>query len=262
MPRAVVRAMQILEFLAPCEDGLTHAQLTKALNIPKSSMSAILGELVSLHCISFDQSTKRYVLGPKIVSLAHSYLEGLDLIKIGVPIVKGLAKITGETVAIYIQSATESQLIYKEDGPQSIALFLKVGARAPMYAIAAGKVLLAHLPEREIDLYLSSTELKPFTPYTITEPEKLRGELQKIREGEFAYNHEEFEEGVIAVATPVYDRFGTVVAALCVVAPSFRINKERREFIENVLREKAAEFSHHLGFAKHFEKTSVAGSDH
>jgi IclR family KDG regulon transcriptional repressor len=257
MPRTVVRAMQILEFLAPCEDGLTHAQITTALNIPKSSVSAILGELVSLHCISFDQSTKRYVLGPKIISLAHNYLEGLDLIKIGVPIVKELAKITGETVAIYIQSGTEAQLLYKQNSPQSISLFLKVGARAPMYAIAAGKVLLAHLSEEEVDNYFYSTELKPFTPCTITDTAKLREELGNIRRGALACNREEFEEGVIAVAAPVYDGFGTVVAALCVVAPSFRINKERREFIETVIKEKAAEFSHRLGFPGHLKKVST-----
>jgi IclR family KDG regulon transcriptional repressor len=107
VPRSVVRALQILDILSPSEDGLSHAQITKTLGIPKSSVSPILHDLTSHDFISYDQSTRRYTLGPKVTSLAHNYLEKLDLIKIGGPVVKGLARMTGESVALYIRSNTE-----------------------------------------------------------------------------------------------------------------------------------------------------------
>lgn len=135
-----------------------------------------------------------------------------------------------------------------------------MGAPALLYAIAAGKVLLAHLPEKEIDRYLSSSDRKPFTRHTITDPNKLRQQLDGIRAGAFGYNYEEFEDGVIGVAAPVYDRNGKVVAALSVVAPSFRVNRERMGDIESVLHEKSADFSHMLGFEREFKNRSPASS--
>ena len=250
MARAVTRTMLILECLGMIKEGLTHAQISKALKIPKSSVSSILGDLMSLDFISFDLPTKKYSLGPKIIFLAHNYLEGLDLIKIGAPIVRALAAATGESVGIYIASGKESQLIFKQDSPQPVSHMLKVGARAPCYAIAAGKVLLAYHDERKIADYLRTIRLAPLTRKTITDPELLRLELAGIRAGALGYNHEEFDEEVTGIAAPVNDRFGKVVASLTVVGPTFRMNGERRRLIERVLWEKSNEFSHQLGFDK------------
>lgn len=254
MPKSVIRAMQILECLGVNEDGLTHSQISRTLNIPKSTVSGVLRDLVSLDFVSLDPMTKRYLLGPRIISLAHNYLEGLDLIKIGSPLVKELSKVTGESVAIYVSGGMEALLICKQDSPQPVSRLLKVGARAPMYAIAAGKVLLAYMPDKMIDRYLSLVHMKPFTQHTLTDPNRLKEELEKIRIEAIAHNYEEYEEGVIAAAAPVFDMSGKVIAALCVVAPGFRVNKRRMHFIESKVREKSAEFSHRLGFQ--------AGRDH
>lgn len=257
MPRSVVRAIQILEFIGSGEDGLTHAQIAKTLRIPKSSVSTILGDLVSMDVISFDISTKAYSLGPKIISIAHNYFEGLDLIEAGIPVVKSLARATGESVAIYIQSGKDTQLVYKQDSSQAILRMLKVGARAPMYAIAAGKLLLSYQPDREITRYISSTRLKALTNKTITDPLILRKVLEKIRREGIAYNDEEFEDGVLGVAAPVFDAFGKAVAALCVVGPVFRIEEEDKKYIVTALKEKAAEFSRKLGFGRDKKKEAI-----
>lgn len=262
MTRSVTRAMLILECLGSSEGGLAHTQISKTLDIPKSSVSSILGDLISLDFISFDPPTKKYVLGPKIISLAHNYLEDLDLIKIGAPIVKALTCMSGESAAIYILSGQESQLIFKQDSPQPVSRMLKVGAHPPNYAIAAGKVLLAYQDEREIARYLLSTSLIPFTRKTITDPDQLEKELVKIRAGALAYNHEEFEEEVTGIAAPVHDRHGKVIASLTVVAPTFRVNSERRRFIEKALREKSDDFSHQLGFKKPVPRTRSADWNH
>jgi DNA-binding IclR family transcriptional regulator len=66
-------------------------------------------------------------LGPKLTSLAHNYLEGLDLIKTGGPVVKGLAQMTSESVALYIRSDTELQLVYEQDSPQTVLRLLNAG---------------------------------------------------------------------------------------------------------------------------------------
>lgn len=247
MARAVLRAMQILEKLGDDENGLTHTQLVKEFKIPKSSISAILNDLLQSGFVTLNNETKKYILGPKILNLAHNYLNGMDLIKVGGPIIKSLADITGESAAIYTKSGDVAYLVFKQDSPQPVSRLLKVGVQAPLYASAAGKVFLAHASESEKDQYFSKVEMKARTQYTITDSKILRENLLKIKKGSLAVNDEEFEEGVIAIAAPVYDNETNIVAALCVVAPSFRINEDTRKNIEIILSKKSKELSSRLG---------------
>jgi len=173
MPRAVIRAMQILERLGNSEEGLTHSRISKELRIPKSSTSPILRDLISSNFIVLDEDKKEYSLGPKIVSLVRNYLVDLELIEVATPAVKELSIITGESAALYIRVEGEAQLVCKQNSPQPVLRLLKVGDRAPLYAHASGKILLAYQSREEIDRYLSSTPLTPLTPLTITDPKKL-----------------------------------------------------------------------------------------
>lgn len=248
MPRAVIRAMQILEMLGTSEVGLSHAHISKGLRIPKSSTSPILTDLISTNFISLNKDTKKYSLGPKIVSLVRNYLEDLELIKAAEPVVKELSTMTGESVALYVRAGGEAQLVCKQNSPQPVLRLLRVGDRAPMYAHASGKVLLAYLSPEEIDHYLSSTPLSLLTPRTITDPKKLREELGQIRSTSLSHNREEFNEGVFGLGAPVHDRKGDVIAALSIVAPSFRINEKRIRSLEEMLLEKSISLSRELGF--------------
>lgn len=220
----------------------------KGSAFPKAALPLLLKDLISTNFISHDENTKEYSLGPKVVSLVHHYLEDLELIEAATPVVKELSMSTGESVALYILIGGEAQLVCKQNSPQPVLRLLRIGDRAPMYSHASGKILLAYQSREEIDRYLSSTPLIPLTPQTITEPAKLRQELEQIRSGSLSYNREEFNEGVFGVGAPVYDRKGSVVAALSIVAPSFRINEEKIRFLENVLLEKSISLSKRLGF--------------
>lgn len=240
--------MQILEMLGNSEAGLTHARISKELRIPKSSTTPILNDLISTNFISFNKDTKRYSLGPKIISLVHNYLEDLELIRAAEPVVKELSILTGESVALYIRVGDEAQLVCRQNSPQPVLRLLRVGDRAPLYAHASGKILLAYQSNEDIDRYLSSAPLTRLTPRTITDPVKLREEVEQIRSGSLSYNREEFNEGVFGVGAPVYDRKGDVIAALSIVAPSFRINEERIRSLGNMLLEKSISLSKGLGF--------------
>ena len=111
---------------------------------------------------------------------------------------------------------------------QALLRLAEIGEHSPMYATAAGKVILAHRSDSEVDQYLHSVKLVPITKNTITDPKKLLNEIKKIRAGEIAYNSGELNEGTIAASAPVFDLYGRILAALTVITPSFRFDDKKR----------------------------------
>jgi len=95
-----------------------------------------------------------------------------------------------------------------------MTIAINVGARMPAYATSMGKVLLAALPEAELERYLATAQLTPHRPKTIADADVLREELAKVRAQCYALADQESEDGLVAIAVPVHDRTGEVVAAI------------------------------------------------
>jgi IclR family acetate operon transcriptional repressor len=138
-----------------------------------------------------------------------------------------------------------------------------MGERAPIYATAGGKAILAHLSDDEIERYLSSVALTPITKSTITDPEVLWRELNAIRSGALARSNEELHEGITAMASPVFDLYGHVVASIVLPVLTIRFTPEKEKKAENVLRHASIELSRQLGFdnASNARDVDTQGSD-
>ena len=121
-------------------------------------------------------------------------------------------KTTDESSALAVRKGDEMLIVYGENCSQPLKRTVEIGYRAPIYTTAGGKVILAHQSDEEIDQYLSSIELTPKTHATITDSTMLLEELKAIRLEKIAYAQEERYEGLIAMAAPVFDLFGSVVA--------------------------------------------------
>lgn len=117
----------------------------------------------------------------------------------------------------------------------------------PAYCTALGKCLLAHLDEEQLEEYLAEEELKPMTPNTITDIEKLRKQLKKIHKEGLAVDDEKFREGNTCIASPVRNYQGRVIAAVSVSIPKIRSRKEFKE-LGCQLRNSASRISKSLGF--------------
>jgi DNA-binding IclR family transcriptional regulator len=100
-----------------------------------------------------------------------------------------------------------------------------VGRRTPLHAASTGKVIMAHLMEKELEALLQEP-LERFTEHTITDPQELREELSVIRERGFATGFEEIEVGLNAVGAPVRDHTGEVIAAISTAGPAYRLSRE------------------------------------
>lgn len=248
MVKSAHRVIRILEAISSSTAGLKHSEIAEILNIPKGSLSLLLSDLVAQDYLSQDKERRRYMLGPQILVIAKRYLAGLDVVQLGRPILKKLVSDSGECVEIGVRRGNDILMICREDCSRPLRSVIQIGDRAPLYATAAGKAILAHLPEDEIEEYLSTVHLKSITKRTITSPKALRKDLEAIRAGGVAYCREELNEGVVAMGMPVFDGDGRVHASLVIPVPTIRFNNKKEKRVELALREGASNLSHKLGF--------------
>lgn len=250
MVKSANRVIQILETVGSHQEGLIHSEIAEILKIPKSSLTALLVNLVDCEYLTIDNSIRRYQLGPQILALAGRYLEKHDVVEQGRSLISELRRETGEVISLAIPAGKEAIIVYRKEGLQPVVPSLQVGTRLPLYASAPGKCILAHYTDEKLEEYFTSVVLTPFTRNTVTDPKRLMVELRVILNGGFGYNHEEYREGVMAIAAPVFDFYGQLVAALAIAAPTFRIDTAKEKYYEDKLGEITNRFSRQLGFTK------------
>jgi DNA-binding IclR family transcriptional regulator len=137
-------------------------------------------------------------------------------------------------------------------------MYSYIGRRAPIHCTGVGKVLLAYQPAQQVDALLSSG-LKRYTEHTITDGNKLKEELAKIRRLGYAVDNEELEIGLFCIAAPIRNHLGHTVAAVSISGPGVRLTRSKiREFIPLVIRV-ASEVSYSLGYSEHEKAIRMQG---
>lgn len=210
---AVERALTILEAVAQ-RGSLSNSEISRRLEIPKSSASYILRTLEKRGYLRRDSESGKYQLGLKIMHLSNGVKAGLDLRELAVPAMQHLVEKTSLTAHLAVLDQGEAVYIAKVEAPGFFRPNTWVGRRMSVHATAVGKVLAAALPSVEVDAIIKKHGLKKQTPKTITVPARLMRELEKVREQGCAIDDEENSQGGRCVAAPVYDALGNVVAAL------------------------------------------------
>lgn len=244
------RVIQILETVGQKKEGLTNGELSKVLNIPKGSLSLLCSNLLEREYLTFNPETKLYTLGPQLLALTGRFLDDIDMVRLGQPIIRGLSKKFDEDVEITMKKGKEVLIVCKESCSKPLRRVISVGDRYPMYATAAGKVILSYLDEGELEKYFSSVELKPITRKTITDVGILKSEIKKVRAVGLAFNQDEMHEGISAIAAPNFDLHKKVVASMAVIIPSSRFNSKMIKAISKSLLDASDRLSYQLGFRK------------
>ena len=247
MVKSAYRVTQILEAVSSRRRGLKHSEIAEILKIPKGSLSLLLADLVMQQYLIQNEDGRRYMLGPQILVIAKRYLAGLDIVRLGEPILKQLVTEVGECGEIAVKRGDEILMVCREDCSRPLRSVIQIGDRAPLHATAAGKAILAHLPTEEVDSYLISRDLKAATRKTNTNSKSLLKELEAIRSGAVAYSREELNEGITAMALPIFNLNGHVAGSIVVPMPTIRFNPRKEKKVEVYLREAAARLSQQLG---------------
>ena len=243
--QSVDRAATVLEILArQREAGVT--EIAAELGVHKSTAFRIVVVLESHGLVEQTAGRGKYRLGLGLVRLAGAAAAQLDLAQESRAACEQLATTAGETVSVAILDDGHAISISEIRGEASVASQSWIGRRTPLHATSTGKALLAFRSAAERAAILV-TPLERFTPRTIVDPDALEAELARVREAGWACTTEELEVGLNAVAAPVRGDTGTVVAAVSVAGPSYRLTPESFPAVAEAVRATAAEISARLG---------------
>ncbi|WP_354442192.1 IclR family transcriptional regulator [Ottowia thiooxydans] len=239
-PQSVGRVFSVLEYLVANPDGASLSELATFADAPKTSLVGLLDALVSEGCIRKDDS-RRYLLGPRIFTLAMHALAGRQLPDLAHPFLVELVASTGETAVLGVLSADGRHGVYidKVESSQDIRYAVELGVLRDLHSTALGKVLLAGFDEKRLERFLAQTALKQHTPATITSVDVLREQIQKVRKDRLASNWGERVRDVNGLAAPVFSAAGNIIAGVLLAGPSQRID-ENRALNEAALRRCAA----------------------
>jgi len=231
---SVDNALALLECFEEGNHELSVPEIAEKLKLSKSSTYRIAYTLWVRGYLVKNEDTHRYRLGYKILTLSAAMRKSSNLIQEVRPYLKKLMEKTGETAHLAVLYDNMSTFIEKIESPKTIQMSSAVGVRLPAYCSATGKVLLSGISEEELERYLKETELKRFTPATITNAEKLKEEIKTIKRQGYSIDNEETEEGLMCISAPIKDHKGDVIAAISISGPATRLKKRKKEHIKEV----------------------------
>ena len=244
--QSVDRALSVLEILAAQgEAGVT--EVAAELGVHKSTAFRLVAVLESRGFVEQLADRGKYRLGFGVVRLAGAAAAQLDIAQEGRPICEALAADLEETVNIAILDGDRAVNVSQARGPAALSTHNWVGQGTPLHATSSGKVLLAHAPD-PVRKDVLGRDLPRFTPATITDPEALRRQLEEIVEQGWGATAEEYEVGLAAIAAPVRNADGDVIAALSVSGPTFRMGADAVPRLARRVVASADELSRRLGF--------------
>ena len=247
--RSVDRAAALLVALGDADGAASVTDLSHALDLHKSTVSRLLSTLERRGLVEQDRESGHFRLGVGIIRLAQSAERTLDIRTIAQSELEELAKATHETVSLEVFDGVGAAVaICQIDGPNLTPMPDITGRPVAMHAIAAGKVLLASLPERTV-LSIARRGLVQYTPRTITDPRALLEELALVRRRGYAVASGEWDERLSAAAVPVCDARGTVIATVVVWGASSRVTAVSLPNLINAARDAARGISRKLGWS-------------
>ncbi|WP_433654272.1 IclR family transcriptional regulator [Nocardia sp. CA-128927] len=244
--QSVDRALLVLEIIAKLgQAGVT--EIAAELGVHKSTVSRLIAVLESRGYVEQLSDRGKYRLGFSIVRLAGSTSAQVDLVGQSQGACNALAAETGETTNIAVLDGNRIINIVEAAGTGSIALRSWVGQSCPAHATSSGKVLLSGLEPAAMRKQVGP-KLEVFTANTLTKVADLAAQLVDVREHGWASVREELEIGLNAVAAPVFDGSGEIVAALSVSGPSYRLGPDRFAATAEQAIASAADISRRLGY--------------
>ena len=229
--QSVDRALQILDILAR-EGDAGVSEIADEMGVHKSTVSRLVGSLVGRELVRQNSERGKYQLGFGILRLASSIPGRLSVVHEAREILESLAAQYKETVNLAVQRSNYDVNVDQAMGPSTLATHDWVGSLTPLHATSSGKVLLAALAADE------------------TNRAELEKQLLDISRQGYAVVHEEFEIGLTAVAVPIFNHVGNVIAAVSISGPTFRFSPETDAGLIEGLREAGLAISVKMGYRR------------
>lgn len=244
-PARLDRALRILEYLAHHQEGSALKPMCEQLGMPMSSAHDLMSTLLELDAVrQLDQKT--YVLGPRSLILALSIVDSVDLRQVSRPYLLQLCETVNENTYLAVRSGNTVTYADRYEAGQNLSVVMKLGGARPLHGSSIGKLFAAFNPDLEARV-LAASELDALTPFTLTDRDALAHELAVIRDRGYSVSDGESVEGIIGLATPIFDSTGLVNAAVHISAPRGRLSKDRLPVVVAEMLRTGAAISEQLG---------------
>lgn len=223
----VERLVEILDCFSAHQPTWSLTELSTRLGLPKSTLHRFLVSLESHGILRRGEEDDRWRLGYRLFIWGNLALQSTDLRSLARPVMQDLVAAAGETAILTVYSEGEVICIEKVESSHPVRMTLDIGTRRPPHAGASCKVLMAYLPQEEIEAIIRQRGLPRLCTNTITDPARLISELARIRERGYAESREETDLGAWGIAAPIRDLRGEVVAAIGIAGPTSRFAPEQ-----------------------------------
>lgn len=245
----VKKAMDILDCLGGTGVYLGASDIGRRLNMSRSTVYRLLTTLATGGYVTQDLvSPEKYRLGFKILELASSLLDGIELRRQALPFLQELKDLANETAHLVVMDRGQVIYIDKVECSQAVRMHSAIGRQGFAHSTAVGKAMLAFMSEEAVARIIEEHGLPACTPHTITSEEVLLEELERVRQCGYAVDDVENEDGIRCVGAPVFDHQGKPVAALSVSGPAFRMTLERVRELSAPVKATASKISQQLGY--------------
>lgn len=217
--QSIERAIDILDCLARHPRGCGIVDLSKNLELSKSTIHRIITTLKHKGYVTQNVENDKYQLGIKILTLSTSIINNMDFIDIAKPYINEFSNKIGEVIHLSIPDESYTNIIYvdkvtPENSSRAITMSSNIGKKAPIYCTASGKLLLSQHTDDKIRELLKDISFVKYTENTITNIDVLLNEIHEIRKNSYALDNIEYDNGVICMAVPVYDKTNKIIAAI------------------------------------------------
>lgn len=238
----VMRALHLIETVAAAERPLTLPELCALLDLPKATTHRLCQQLEQNGFIVREPGGRRYTPGARLLRISFNTLRS-GLTAERHQILSALVDAIGETCNFTTLSGHEVLYLDRVESRWPLRLHFDIGSRVPAHCTASGKLMLAAMKGPERKRVIDAIGLPAYTPHTITSRAAFEAELNKIAQQGYSLDREEFLLGMAAIAVPVTDGNGAVIAAVACHAPSVRFNPEQAKEYLPQLRQAARKLS-------------------
>lgn len=253
-PRSLTRILALFDLVAQSDRPMTLAELSSALDCPKSSLLVLLRPLAERGYLMREKDS--YFLGPRIFQFAQTILTNHPFESVLRGVMRDLVRQTGETVLFAVRDG--DRVVYSSvmESPQPVRYVAQTGIDRPLFCSASGLVMLAHDTLRDLDDYFRRTELTPLTPNSVTDEKELRRIISRVRKAGYSSTVGTAHVDAAGFGVPVFRADGQLAGALVIGAPVERAVRNRKLYV-SAGRASAEKLSTALGYLGNKSATAL-----
>lgn len=244
--QSLEKAMGLLKTLST-RDGMSLSELSRASGLAPSTAHRLLATLSAHELVAWDEASQKWAIGIESLRIGMAFQRRNRILTAGRPEMLRLMETTGETVNLAMLDGFDVVFVAQVECEAPIRAFFRIGDRRSAHASGIGKALLANLSESALDALLRRRDLPRYTDRTLSSPEDLSADLDRIRARGWSLDDEEANPGMRCVAAPVFNEYGEARAGISLSGPCLRISDARLPELAQQVRETAGRITDLIG---------------